>query len=165
VSKIKAVIAELATCGYRRVHAVLGFEIGCDNGERVRVAFALDCCDREAMSFLATTGGIAGEDVRDLKVAAVEYSFGQVNRLPTRSNGFLITAAPTSPATPAASPARPGRRAHRIYVRQRPTNRRATIPQTFRLQIRGAFAWVVADKWAFLKTTACSKHRCQTAYI
>jgi transposase InsO family protein len=33
-----------------------GFEIGCNNGERVRVAFALDCCDREAMSFLATTG-------------------------------------------------------------------------------------------------------------
>ena len=26
-----------------------GFEIGCDNGERVRVAFALDCYDREAM--------------------------------------------------------------------------------------------------------------------
>src|SRR5262249_9751691 len=59
-----------------------GFEIGCDNGERVRVAFALACCDREAMSFLATTGGIAGEDVRDLMVAAVEYRFGQVNRLP-----------------------------------------------------------------------------------
>jgi putative transposase len=125
VSKIKAVIAELATYGYRRIHAVLkrqalaaglkppnhkrvyrimkvhgllldrhvggderrhdgrwcsdGFEIGCDNGERVRVAFALECCDREAMSFLATTGGIAGEDVRDLMVAAVEY---RVNRLP-----------------------------------------------------------------------------------
>ena len=58
------------------------FEIGCDNGERVRVAFALDCCDQEATSFLATTGGIAGEDVRDLMVAAVEYRFGQVNRLP-----------------------------------------------------------------------------------
>ena len=137
VSKIKAVIAELATYGYRRVHAILkrqalaaglkppnhkrvyrvmkvhgllldryvggderrhdgriavdernrrwcsdGFEIGCDNGERVRIAFALDCCDREAMSFLATTGGIAGEHVRDLMVAAVEYRFGQVNRLP-----------------------------------------------------------------------------------
>ena len=40
-----------------------GFEIGCDNGERVRVAFALDCCDREAMSFLATTAGITGDDV------------------------------------------------------------------------------------------------------
>lgn len=25
-----------------------GFEIGCDNGEKVRVAFALDCCGREA---------------------------------------------------------------------------------------------------------------------
>ena len=59
-----------------------GFEIGCDNGEKVRVAFALDCCDREAMSFLATTGGIRGEDVRDLMVAAVEHRFGRVNHLP-----------------------------------------------------------------------------------
>jgi len=59
-----------------------GFEIGCGNGEQVRVAFALDCCGREAMSFLATTGGIASEDVRDLMVAAVEYRFGQVNHLP-----------------------------------------------------------------------------------
>src|SRR6201982_3831515 len=55
-----------------------GFEIGCDNGERVRVAFALDCCDREAMSFLATTGGLAGEDARDLMVAGGEYRVGQV---------------------------------------------------------------------------------------
>jgi putative transposase len=23
-----------------------GLEIGCDNGERVRIAFTLDCCDR-----------------------------------------------------------------------------------------------------------------------
>jgi putative transposase len=59
-----------------------GFEIGCDNGERVRVVFALDCCDREAMSFLATTGGISGGDVRDLMVAAVEHRFGRINRLP-----------------------------------------------------------------------------------
>ena len=42
-----------------------GFEIGCDNGERVPVAFALDCCDREAMSFLAATSGISGDDVRE----------------------------------------------------------------------------------------------------
>jgi putative transposase len=59
-----------------------GFEIGCDNGDRVRVAFALDCCDREAMSFIATTGGIGSEHVRDLMVAAVEHRFGRVNRLP-----------------------------------------------------------------------------------
>src|SRR5262245_18175806 len=137
VAEIKAVIAELPTYGYRRVHAILkrqalaaglkpsnhkrvyrvmkvhgllldrhaggverrhdgriavdkrnrrwcsdGFEIGCDNGERVRVAFALDCCDREAMSFLATTSGVTGEDVRDLMLAAVEHRFGPVNRLP-----------------------------------------------------------------------------------
>ena len=27
-----------------------GLELSCDNGEKVRVAFALDCCDREIMS-------------------------------------------------------------------------------------------------------------------
>jgi putative transposase len=59
-----------------------GFEIGCHNGERVRVALALDCCDREAMSFLATTSGVSGEDVRDLMVAAVEHRFGLLNQLP-----------------------------------------------------------------------------------
>jgi putative transposase len=59
-----------------------GFEIGCDNGEKVRVAFALDCCDREVIAHVATTEGIKGEDVRDLIVTAVESRFGQVNRLP-----------------------------------------------------------------------------------
>jgi putative transposase len=137
VIAINAVIAEMPTYGYRRVHAILkrqaladgskppnhkrvyrvmklhgllldrhaggierrhdgriaveepnrrwcsdGFEIGCDNGDKVRVAFSLDCCDREAMSFLATTAGISSEDVRDLMVAAVEHRFGRVNRLP-----------------------------------------------------------------------------------
>jgi putative transposase len=139
VAAIRALIADLPTYGYRRVHALLrrkaegdgrpapnvkrvyrvmkvhglllqrhagggearrhegriavdtrntrwcsdGLEIGCDNGERVRVAFALDCCDREAMSYVATTSGITGEDVRDLMVAAVEHRFGRVNRLPS----------------------------------------------------------------------------------
>jgi len=32
-----------------------GFEIGCDKGERVRIAFPLDCCDREAIAWVATT--------------------------------------------------------------------------------------------------------------
>jgi putative transposase len=138
VAEIKAVIADLPTYGYRRVHAILrrraraqgrpapnhkrvfrvmqvhdlllqrhaggadqrrhdgriavevsnrrwcsdGFEIGCDNGERVRIAFSLDCCDREAISYVASTGGISGDDVRDLMVAAVESRFGRVNRLP-----------------------------------------------------------------------------------
>jgi putative transposase len=138
LAAIQALVADLPTYGYRRVHALLrrqaeqkgrsapnvkrvyrvmklhglllqrhaggsderrhegrvavntrntrwcsdGLEIGCDNGERVRVAFALDCCDREAISFVATTAGISGEDVRDLIVAAVEHRFGRVNRLP-----------------------------------------------------------------------------------
>ncbi len=59
-----------------------GFELSGDNGEKVRVAFALDCCDREAMSYVATTSGIKSEDVRDLMLAAVEHRFGLVNRLP-----------------------------------------------------------------------------------
>ncbi len=36
----------------------------------------------EAISFVATTEGIKGEDVRDLMTVAVETRFGSVNRLP-----------------------------------------------------------------------------------
>jgi putative transposase len=138
VEEIKAIIGDMPTYGYRRVHAVLrrdakaenrswpnhkrvhrvmkihglllkrhtgsqegrkhdgrvsvdrsnlrwcsdGFEIGCDNGEKVRVAFALDCCDREVIGHVATTEGIKSEDVQDLVITAVENRFGQVNRLP-----------------------------------------------------------------------------------
>lgn len=59
-----------------------GFEIGCDNGEKVRVAFTLDCCDREAIAHVATTGGITSEDIRDLMVESVERRFGKIDRLP-----------------------------------------------------------------------------------
>jgi putative transposase len=52
-----------------------GFEIGCDNGERVRIAFTLDCCGREAISWVATTGGIDSGDVRDLMIESVERRF------------------------------------------------------------------------------------------
>ncbi len=59
-----------------------GLEIACDNGEKVRVAFALDCCDREAMGHVATTSGITAKDVQDLMVATVEHRYGRVNRVP-----------------------------------------------------------------------------------
>ena len=77
-----------------------GFEIGCDNGEKVRVVFSLDCCDREAMGFVATTAGISAEDVRDLMTATVEHRFGRVNRLPSTiewltDNGSCYTARET----------------------------------------------------------------------
>ena len=52
--------------------------MGCDNGDKVRVAFALDCCDREVMGFVATTEGIKGEDVRDLMVTAVERNMPEL---------------------------------------------------------------------------------------
>lgn len=156
VADIRALVAELPTYGYRRVHALLrrqaketggaapnpkrvyrvmkvhglllqqdggqreerrhdgrvavdqrntrwcsdGLEIACDNGEKVRVAFALDCCDREAMGHVATTGGITAEDVQDLMVATVEHRFGPVNRLPApvewlTDNGSCYTARDT----------------------------------------------------------------------
>ncbi len=59
-----------------------GLEITCDNGEKVRVAFALECCDREAMGHVATTGGITAKDVQDLIGATVEHRYGRVNRVP-----------------------------------------------------------------------------------
>jgi len=58
------------------------FEIACWNGERVRVAFSLDCCDREVMSYVGTTGGISGDLVRDLMAEAIEARFGLVDKVP-----------------------------------------------------------------------------------
>ena len=77
-----------------------GFEIGCDNGERVRIAFTLDCCDREAIAWVATTGGINSGDVRDLMIESVERRFGLMNRLPVpiewlSDNGSPYTAGET----------------------------------------------------------------------
>ena len=43
-------------------------EFTCWNGEVVRVAFALDCHDREVISWVATTAGISGEMIRDMMV-------------------------------------------------------------------------------------------------
>jgi len=72
-----------------------GFEIGCDNGERVRIAFTLDCCDREAISWVATTGGsIEGGDIRDLMIESVERRFGLVNRLATPIEWLSDTGSP-----------------------------------------------------------------------
>jgi transposase InsO family protein len=58
------------------------FEIACWSKERLRVAFSLDCCDREILSYVATTGGIDGHLIRDLMVEAMEARFASVDRLP-----------------------------------------------------------------------------------
>ncbi|WP_338386133.1 IS3 family transposase [Escherichia coli] len=57
-----------------------GFEFRCDNGEKLRVTFALDCCDREALHWAVTTGGFDSEIVQDVMQGAVERRFG--NELP-----------------------------------------------------------------------------------
>lgn len=77
-----------------------GFEVRCDNGQRVRVAFSLDCCDREIMSYVATTGGISGDMVRDLMIEAIESRFGSVDNMPDpiewlSDNGSPYTATDT----------------------------------------------------------------------
>ena len=71
-------------------------EFTCWNGEIVRVAFALDCHDREVIGWLATTAGISGEMIRDMMVECVERRFGTY-RAPHRvqwltDNGSIFAA-------------------------------------------------------------------------
>ncbi len=53
-----------------------GFEFGCDDGEKLRVTFALDCCDREAIDWAASTGGYDKATVQDVMLGAIEKRFG-----------------------------------------------------------------------------------------
>jgi putative transposase len=74
-------------------------EFTCWNGETVRVAFALDCHDREIIGWLATTSGISGEMIRDMMVQSVERRFGR-DRAPHRvqwltDNGSIFAAQKT----------------------------------------------------------------------
>jgi len=74
-----------------------GFEILCFNGDRVRIAFAMDCSDREVMSYRASTKGITSEMVKDLIAESIEYRFGTADRVPHRiewlsDNGSAYTA-------------------------------------------------------------------------
>ncbi len=55
-----------------------GLEFTCWNGEVVRLAFALDCHDREVIGWVATTAGISGEMIRDMMVHCVEQRFGAI---------------------------------------------------------------------------------------
>lgn len=54
-----------------------GFEFGCDNGEKLRVMFALDCCDREAIDW-AATGGYDSSTVQDVMLRSVKKRFGDM---------------------------------------------------------------------------------------
>jgi len=75
------------------------FEIVCWNGEVVSVAFALDCCDREAIAYEATRRDMLGDDIRRLMRRAVFARFGTErpsNRVQWLSdNGGIYTALET----------------------------------------------------------------------
>jgi hypothetical protein len=77
-------------------------EIGCDNVERVRVPFSLDCCDRQAIAFAVATAGISGELVRHVIVHTLPEHFGPECLI--HPNGCATTAPVTSLATVDPSP-------------------------------------------------------------
>jgi len=122
-----------------------GLEIACDNGEKVRVAFALDCCDREAMGHVATAGGITAEDVQDLMVATIEHRYGRVNRVPDPLRVFIaddlgataqIKANPAEPESRNRLAALQGASSGRMLIQQAqalPTHRPALRENRYRL--------------------------------
>jgi putative transposase len=74
-------------------------EIACWNGEIVQVGFALDCCDREALAWVAAPRDLTGEDIRLLMSRAVEGRFPE-GRTSTpiqwlSDNGSIYTALET----------------------------------------------------------------------
>ena len=76
------------------------FAIICWNKEIVWVAFSLDTCDREIMSYIGTTAGVSGEMIRDLIAETIESRFGFVDQVPhpiewLSDNGSVYTARDT----------------------------------------------------------------------
>ncbi len=65
-----------------------GFEFRRDSGEPLRVTFALDCCDREAMRWVATTAGHSGDILRDVMLAAVANRFSYERHTPSEIEGL-----------------------------------------------------------------------------
>lgn len=59
------------------------FEIQCWDGGKVRVAFSIDCHDREAMSFVAYPRPLSHRDIINLMDQTVTHRFGEaIERLP-----------------------------------------------------------------------------------
>ncbi|WP_141589350.1 IS3 family transposase [Myxococcus sp. AB056] len=53
-----------------------GFEIRCWNGERVQVAFSLDCCDREVIAYRTSAEYPTSLTIQDLMAETVDARFG-----------------------------------------------------------------------------------------
>lgn len=54
------------------------FEVKCWNGDKVHVAFALDCCDREILGFIAKPRHLKAEDIQYLMLQSLEHRFGDI---------------------------------------------------------------------------------------
>ena len=76
-----------------------GFEFRCEDGAKQSVTFALGCCDRDAIGWVASPNGYSGDDIRDLVLESVEKRFGdQLPTTPVRwlsDNGSACTAEQT----------------------------------------------------------------------
>lgn len=57
-------------------------EMRCFNGEKVFVAFTLDCCDRESFSYVARTEALTAIDIEELMISSVEKRFGSKLKCP-----------------------------------------------------------------------------------
>ena len=53
-----------------------GFEFRCEDGAKLSATFALDCCDREAIGWVASSTGYNDDDIRDLMLESVQKRFG-----------------------------------------------------------------------------------------
>jgi putative transposase len=58
------------------------FQVQCWNGEKLQVAFSLDCHDREIITWVTSSRGLDGSLVRDLMTETVERRFGKVTKTP-----------------------------------------------------------------------------------
>jgi len=62
-----------------------GFEFRCEDGAKLSVTFALDCCDREAIGWVASLTGYSGDDIQHLMLESMEKRFGdQLPRTPVQ---------------------------------------------------------------------------------
>ena len=57
------------------------FEVKCFNGEKVYTAFALDCKDREAISFVTSKYPLTPTDIQNLMITSIEKRFQNLRPL------------------------------------------------------------------------------------
>ncbi|EEN2845723.1 transposase [Salmonella enterica] len=92
-----------------------GFESGCDDGEKLRLTFTLNCCNREAIDRATNTGGYDSTTVQDVMPGAVEKRFVgapeqgcavriMVQSIPRMTRGFATDLNPEACTTAVSSP-------------------------------------------------------------